>query len=559
MADPFFNYGSFTGYPGGTALEDINDRQGGPTLKHDTLGGASPKVYGNNPGVVYSQGAGLQYATAGYWSDLLVTMSPYVFDTGAQVTTVLRLNTSVNTMYVAGFWQSGSADSVSFEVRRVSAGTSTTLGSVAGTVSRVSNVVQNVIKVREIASTNTFEIYNNDVLVLSVSDPSPLPSTSRFGFLFNANTIGYTGLTAEIVELGVNPVHAAGRFESVLVTGGELTGGNDSTTYQASLYRSTDPTFGTSTLIKSGFTSPFTDDTAERGQVYYYRVTGVAEDETVYSAVAAGARITSPVEYVSPVSLPRLNILGLGTSIDYGAGTTDPATKAPLVRTGTILAARAIGTPVITNKAWPGYGLIDYLSTNSSPVFGGPTWSQVLADYAAAVSANPLHRKICVFGGMGPNDAAFSGKSGSPLSRETFKNYYRTVINQVFAAYSDITIVINRHIWHSLSVVGGYTYVPTSLKLLEDYWYATLEVIAEFELTRPGQVLVGDTDALAYFANNPNLFVAETGGDGKVFRLHPDDPGSLVLAQFQSRALFNALVRVGIIANKLPTTFGVPR
>lgn len=337
----------------------------------------------------------------------------------------------------------------------------------------------------------------------------------------------------------------------VLSLSAGLTGGTGSG-YSFDIYRSTDPTFTPTadTLLTNVTALPFLDSSPLTGTDYAYLLIGRDNGGHSVTATPAGLGSVSAVQTLPTLARPAgaaLNIVFIGDDITYGTDVAGSGSTAPPTLPGyclDLLAAQP-DLPCVSgaNVAQTGLTTTDWLPTGAHY----PATRQAMQ---ALVAATPHGQQVFSIL-LGTFDAAVgSNNNGSTGNAQTVNGYitnYRAMIQQLLHDWPQCRVVLHACPFLSPNAATGQVSWDTAALALLMQFNAVLGKIAGFFAgSNPGQVMVGDSSAFAYFASRYTTELQpQSGGDGTMYLLPSADRGMLSLAALQAQAVSQALWNEG--------------
>ncbi len=230
----------------------------------------------------------------------------------------------------------------------------------------------------------------------------------------------------------------------------------------------------------------------------------------------------------------NVNIVFIGNSITYGAGIKDPGHDAPPVKAGEFLQAiPGMGKVRIANCGVSGMTTVDYLPATATRF---PMVQQAADGFYKDKSA------LLVFSfSLGTNDSAIKGPNGSPVSPKQYQTNVKVIIDRLLTLYPGCRVVIHRPLWYSPNTYNGAMYLQEGLTRLQSYLPEIEKIIADYAVSNPRQVWMGDRDGFDYFkVNHLTDQIAEEGNAG-TFYLHPNEKGAAKLGELWAKAILPVL------------------
>ena len=233
------------------------------------------------------------------------------------------------------------------------------------------------------------------------------------------------------------------------------------------------------------------------------------------------------------VTAQETHIIFIGNSITQGVILEEPQTTSPPAQTMAWLAAESDHSFSFTNCGVSGKTTIDFLPAK------GTHFNKALeaADAARAKGARLLFSVM-----LGTNDSAIRGPLGAPVHPEQYQTNIRAIADALLARYPGAMILLHRPIWYSPNTHNNSSYLREGLERLNSYLPVLKKLAAEYAVTHPGQICLGDTLAYHHFRNKSELFFTEEGKAG-TFSLHPNEQGAKELGAFWGKAILERLTR----------------
>ncbi len=232
----------------------------------------------------------------------------------------------------------------------------------------------------------------------------------------------------------------------------------------------------------------------------------------------------------------NLNIVFIGNSITYGAGLADPATQSPAVVACNYLRQQTnIGTVNFSNQGHSGFTTVDFLPT-----------SKAFTKVEEAAHAFANKQALLIFSvKLGTNDSAIQGPNGSPVSPADYKQNLKAIADSLLKEFPGCIIIFQHPIWYSPNTYNGAKYLAEGLARLQSYIPQIDRLVADYSVSHPKQVFIGDKKGFAYFKKHHLAdFHPEQGHQG-TFYLHPNKAGAIALGTFWGEAIDNVVKRLG--------------
>ena len=227
------------------------------------------------------------------------------------------------------------------------------------------------------------------------------------------------------------------------------------------------------------------------------------------------------------VRAQETHIIFIGNSITQGVILEEPQTTSPPAQTMAWLAAESDHSFSFTNCGVSGKTTIDFLPAK------GTHFNKVL-EAADAARAKGAHLLFSVM--LGTNDSAIRGPLGAPVHPEQYQTNIRAIADALLARYPGAMILLHRPIWYSPNTHNNSSYLREGLERLNSYFPVLKKLVAEYAVTHPGQLCLGDTLAYDHFREKRDLYFAEEGKAG-TFSLHPNERGAKELGAFWGKAI----------------------
>ena len=233
----------------------------------------------------------------------------------------------------------------------------------------------------------------------------------------------------------------------------------------------------------------------------------------------------------SPVhSQEVINLLFIGNSITYGDQLSSPATQAPPIICRALVAEATGVTTNVYNGGHCGITTWGYLP-------GRDDFINVVNKALEFRSQNGGKIYFSIM--LGTNDSACTATEGAPVSKDTYGNNMRTIINTLNSSVPGCKILLNYPLWYSPTTYNGAMYLQEGQDRLRSYYPVLDEIAGEYDNVYPGR-----RDVWEFFKNNQNLFTSEMGNAG-CFYLHPNAEGAKVLGGIWAKSLLEILKNDG--------------
>ena len=231
----------------------------------------------------------------------------------------------------------------------------------------------------------------------------------------------------------------------------------------------------------------------------------------------------------------QVNLIFIGNSITYGAGLANPRHDAPPVKCAIYLNQQpTVGQVKFANCGVSGATTFDFLP-DSVGLFKN-----------VVDSANKLRDETwatMVFSVMlGTNDSAIRGTRGAPVSKETYAQNIKSIIDRLLALYPNCKIILHRPIWYSPNTYNGSEYLQAGLNRLISYYPVLQDIVIEYSHRFPNQVYLGDTEGFEYFKSHYATDMQAEEGNAWTFYLHPNVQGALHLGELWGKAILRVLM-----------------
>ena len=238
---------------------------------------------------------------------------------------------------------------------------------------------------------------------------------------------------------------------------------------------------------------------------------------------------------VYPQSKRNLNIIFIGNSITYGAGLADPATEAPPVIACNYLRQQAnIGTVAFSNQGYSGFTTVDFL----------PSTAKAFKRIEAAAHAFSDKQALLIFSiKLGTNDSAIQGPNGSPVSPEAYKQNLKTIADSLLTEFPGCLLIFQHPIWYSPNTYNGAKYLEEGLLRLQTYMPQIDHLVAEYAVSHPKRVFVGDKKGFNYFKKHYLTNLQPEQGHQGIFYLHPNKQGANASGNFWGEAINKVIKR----------------
>jgi hypothetical protein len=207
------------------------------------------------------------------------------------------------------------------------------------------------------------------------------------------------------------------------------------------------------------------------------------------------------------------------------------------------VATQGLGKLVNVEIAAANRGIVGTTTTDWAP--GGRCYNSAISasnpKSTASILAARRPTALMVFSVMlGTNDSASAGSNNAGiagLNAGQYKLKMKAIIDQILIDWPAAKIFVHMSPWYSPNFRNSSTYLQEGLSRLFSYRSGIVDLIAEFAVSKPNCVFLGDTQAFNYFEKNHlSEQQAEQGKDG-VFYCHPNAVGAASLGEFHAKAL----------------------
>lgn len=224
----------------------------------------------------------------------------------------------------------------------------------------------------------------------------------------------------------------------------------------------------------------------------------------------------------------NINVVFIGNSITQGVQLSDPATEAPpATAIAWLRQQKNLGTVEFSNQGHSGYTTLDFLP-------GTNTFTKVEQAAAAFTDKDAL---LIFSVKLGTNDSAIHGPHGAPVSPGDYIQNVKTIADKLLAVFPKAIIVFQHPIWYSPNTYNGSKYLQEGLSRLQSYVPKIDSLVANYAITNPKQVFVGDKKAFKYFKKHHLTDLIPEKGKQGTFYLHPNKQGAVVLGEFWGKAI----------------------
>jgi lysophospholipase L1-like esterase len=224
----------------------------------------------------------------------------------------------------------------------------------------------------------------------------------------------------------------------------------------------------------------------------------------------------------------NLNIVFIGNSITQGVQLTNAADAPPAYAVAYLLKQKGIDSVKFSNQGHSGYTTLDFLPA------AGHTFAKV-EDAANAFSDKEALLLFSIK--LGTNDSAIKGPHGSPVSPEDYIKNVKTIVDKLLTDFPKAIVVLQHPIWYSPNTYNGSKYMEEGLLRLQSYIPKIDSLVANYSVTNPKHVFVGDKKAFAYFKKHHITELIPEKGQVGTFYLHPNKLGAISLGTFWGEAI----------------------
>lgn len=227
-----------------------------------------------------------------------------------------------------------------------------------------------------------------------------------------------------------------------------------------------------------------------------------------------------------------INIVFIGNSITQGAQLASANDAPPAAAVAYLLSQKGISSVNFSNQGHSGYTTLDFL----------PGTGKTFAMVEDAANAFTNKQALLIFSiKLGTNDSAIHGPNGSPVSPDHYIENVKKIIDKLLADFPDAIVVIQHPIWYSPNTYNGSKYMEEGLARLKHYIPKLDSLAANYSLSRPKHVFIGDKKAFNYFKKNYRTELIPEKGQAGTFYLHPNKSGAASLGKFWGKAIEKVL------------------
>jgi lysophospholipase L1-like esterase len=230
----------------------------------------------------------------------------------------------------------------------------------------------------------------------------------------------------------------------------------------------------------------------------------------------------------------NLDIVFIGSSITQGSQQANLAEETPpAYATKHIRALKGIESVNYLNRGKSGFTTVDFLPTTDGEL------SKVII---AVKSFHTDNSRLLVFSVcLGTNDSAEEGPKGSPLWSEEYHTNLKAIADKLLSGFPGCRVILQQPIWYSPNTYNRSRYLKAGLERLQSYFPELKSLVAEYSVTNPGRVFMGDTRAFDYFRENYLTELIPEEGNAGTFYLHPNKKGAESLGGFWGDGIYQAL------------------
>jgi lysophospholipase L1-like esterase len=230
----------------------------------------------------------------------------------------------------------------------------------------------------------------------------------------------------------------------------------------------------------------------------------------------------------------NLDIVYIGNSITQGSKQADLAEETPpAYATKYIRTLKGVESANFLNRGRSGYTTVDFLPTSNGEL------SKVII---AVKSFHTDNTRLLVFSiSLGTNDSAEEGPKGSPLWPEEYHYNLKAITDKLLSEFPGCKLIFQQPIWYSANTYNRSRYLKAGLERLQSYFPELKSLVAEYSITNPGKVFMGDIKAFEYFMDNYLTELIPEAGNAGTFYLHPNKTGAESLGKFWGDGIYQAL------------------
>lgn len=230
----------------------------------------------------------------------------------------------------------------------------------------------------------------------------------------------------------------------------------------------------------------------------------------------------------------NFDIVFIGNSITQGVQLAVPAEEAPpACATKYFRTLKGVESANFLNRGRSGYTTVNFLPTADGEL------SKVISSVKAFHTDNS---RLLVFSiSLGTNDSAEEGPKGAPLWPEEYYFNIKAITDKLLTEFPGCKIIYQQPIWYSTNTYNRARYLKAGLERLQTYFPELKSLVADYSLTNPGRVYMGDTKAFDYFRENYLSDLIPEQGNAGTFYLHPNKKGAESLGRFWGDGIYKAL------------------
>jgi lysophospholipase L1-like esterase len=229
------------------------------------------------------------------------------------------------------------------------------------------------------------------------------------------------------------------------------------------------------------------------------------------------------------------DIVFIGNSITAGGQRAASGDESPpAIATKYIRTLKGIESANYLNRGRSGFTTVDFLPTPDGEL------SKVIT---AIKSFHTDTKRLLVFSvSLGTNDSAEEGPKGSPLWPVEYRTNMKAITDKLLSEFPDCKVIFQQPIWYSPNTYNLSRYLKAGLERLQSYFPELKSLVAEYSISNPGKVFMGDTKAFDYFRDNHLTEFSPEEGNAGTFYLHPNKTGAESLGRFWGDGIYRALI-----------------
>jgi hypothetical protein len=117
----------------------------------------------------------------------------------------------------------------------------------------------------------------------------------------------------------------------------------------------------------------------------------------------------------------------------------------------------------------------------------------------------------------------------------------KAITDKLLSGFQGCKVIYQQPIWYSETTYNRSRYLKAGLARLQTYFPELKSLVAEYSVTNPGRVYMGDTKAFDNFRENFATELIPESGNAGTFYLHQNKKGAESLGRFWWEGIYQAV------------------